>query len=195
MDPKGGTVERRIARIASANHGVITRSELLKAGVTSTEIKRRVRRGSLIAIHRGVFRVGHLAPSIEAACLAAVKACGERALLAGFAAAHLLGLWRRRPARIEVIAPTYRRVPGVVTRRDRIGPRESGRWRGVPVTSPQRTVIDLAAALKEDQLARAVHEADVLHHTTPEQIEQVLSRRHNWPGARKLRRVLWGKHP
>jgi hypothetical protein len=195
MGPKRSTVERRVARIASGNYGVVTRSELLAAGVTSTEIKGRVRRGALIPVHRGVFRVGHLTPSIEATFLAAVKACGERAVLAGLAAAHHLGLLRRKPSRIEVIAPTYRRIAGIVTRRDRIGPREAGRWRGIPVTSVQRTLVDLAAALPEDELARAVHEAEVRHRTTPDHVEAVLARRHNWPGARKLRRILWGEVP
>jgi very-short-patch-repair endonuclease len=195
MDPKSSTVEGRMARIASRSHGVITRSELLEAGVTPTEIRRRVRRGILISIHRGVFRVGHSAPSIEASYLAAVKACGERAVLAGLAAAHLLGLMKERPPRIEVIAPTYRRVRGVVTRRDQIGARESGRWRGVPVTSVQRTLVDLAAVLHEGELARAFHQADVRHHITPDQVGAVLDRRHNWPGARKLRRVIWGEAP
>ena len=68
-------------------------------------------------------------------------------------------------------------------------------WRGIPITTVQRTLVDLAAVLEEDQLARAVHEADVRHHTTPKQVEQVLSARHNWPGARKLRRVIWGEVP
>ncbi|HEY6655003.1 MAG TPA: hypothetical protein VI028_12820, partial [Solirubrobacterales bacterium] len=68
-------------------------------------------------------------------------------------------------------------------------------WRGIPITTVQRTLVDLAAVLEEDELARTVHEADVRHHTTPGQVEQVLSRRHNWPGARKLRRVIWGEVP
>jgi very-short-patch-repair endonuclease len=55
--------------------------------------------------------------------------------------------------------------------------------------------VDLAAVLAEEDLARAVHEADVRHHVTPDRIEQVLRRRHNWPGARKLRRVIWGEVP
>jgi very-short-patch-repair endonuclease len=195
MGAKRSTVEAKIARIAGRAHGIVTRSELIAAGITPRQIKGRVERGALIPVHRGVFRAGHCAPSIEATYLAAVKACGEKAVLAGLAAAHMLGLVRTRPARIEVIAPTYRRVWGIVTRRDRLGPRESGRWRGVPITSVQRTLVDLAAVLEEDDLALAVHEADIRHHTTPDQIERVLSRRHNWPGARKLRRVIWGEVP
>jgi hypothetical protein len=71
---------------------VVTRQELLDAGVTAKRIRRRVERGSLILVHRGVYRVGHLAPSREAHYMAAVKACGDRAVLCGRAAAHLWGL-------------------------------------------------------------------------------------------------------
>jgi very-short-patch-repair endonuclease len=195
MDPKRSTVERRIAWIASRAHGIVTRAELLEAGVTPTEIKRRVNRGALIRVHRGVFRVGHLAPSIEATYLAAVRACGNGALLAGLSAAHLLGLVRRRPSRIEVIAPTYRRIRHIVTRRDRLEPGDSARWRGIPVTSIPRTIVDLAAVLPPPALARAFHEAAARHRTTPDSVEAVLARRHNWPGARDLRRVIWGDEP
>jgi very-short-patch-repair endonuclease len=35
----------------------------------------------------------------------------------------------------------------------------------------------------------------VRHRITPAQVERVLVRRHNWPGARKLRRVIHGEVP
>jgi hypothetical protein len=60
--------------------------------LSPAEIKHRLGAGGLIRVHRGVFRVGHCAPSLEARYLAAVKACGERSLLSGRAAGHLFGL-------------------------------------------------------------------------------------------------------
>jgi hypothetical protein len=72
---------------------------------------------------------------------------------------------------------------------------DATKWRGVPLTTVPRTLVDLAGVLDEHDLARAVHEADVRHHIAPGQIEAVLARRHNWPGARKLRRVIWGEVP
>jgi Transcriptional regulator, AbiEi antitoxin len=116
---QGRTVEEILARIASRNYGVVTRSELSRAGVTRTEIETRIRNGGLIPIHRGVFRVGHQAPSLEARYLAAVKAGGPGSLLAGRAAAHLLGLLKAPPSLPEVLAPTQRRIKGVVTHRAR----------------------------------------------------------------------------
>src|SRR4051794_33374990 len=71
MRPKVSTAEQVIARLAGRAHGVVTREELLRAGLTADEIKRRVRSGALIRVHRGVYRVGHTAPSVEAWYLAA----------------------------------------------------------------------------------------------------------------------------
>jgi hypothetical protein len=47
---------------------------LLAADVTDDELRWRLRIGSLHRLHRGVYRVGHQAPSVEAWCLAAVLA-------------------------------------------------------------------------------------------------------------------------
>jgi len=76
MDYKVRTVERIIARLASRAYGIVTQQEMLRAGVSRTEIQRRVEKGLLIPIHRGVYRVGHAAPSVDASFIAAVKACG-----------------------------------------------------------------------------------------------------------------------
>ena len=82
---------------------------------------------------------------------------------------------------------------GVTTRRVK----KFGRtiWFGIPVTSPAQTIVDLAAYLPTDDLARICHEADVRHHTRPEQIEAIVDRRPNTPGAPKLRLVLAGDVP
>jgi hypothetical protein len=60
------TVERELARMASRAHGVVTRAELLGAGISAKEIRQRLATGALIAVSRGVYRVGHTAPSVEA---------------------------------------------------------------------------------------------------------------------------------
>ncbi len=72
MRRQSTTVEEEIARIAGAHHGVITRAQLLAAGLSVSAIDRRVRKGLLLPEHRSVYRVGHRAPSLEARYLAAV---------------------------------------------------------------------------------------------------------------------------
>jgi very-short-patch-repair endonuclease len=174
---------------------VVTRAELLRAGVTKDEIVRRLRTGALLREYPGVYRVGHRAPSVEARYLAAVRACGEEAALSGRAAAYLLGLLPKSAVPPpEVTAPTERRIEGIRTRRSRKIDREDvTTWRGIPTTTPARTLVDLTATLPANQLARACHEAEIRHGTTPTQVEAVLTRRPQSPGATKLRRILRGE--
>ena len=77
MQQQGRTTDQKIARIAAAAKGNVTRDELLGAAITPEEIRQRLKRGSLLPVFRGVYRVGHAAPSVEADYLAAVKASGK----------------------------------------------------------------------------------------------------------------------
>ena len=186
--------EQILARLASRSHGVVTRDQLRDAGVTRAEIEHRLRTGALLRVHRGVYRVGHGAPSVLATYLAAVRACGEGAVLSGRAAAHLHGLLRHA-APPEVTAPTERRVAGVRTRRRTPATEDASIWRGIPVTSVPCTLVDLAADMRIGDLARACHEAGVRYGTTPRMVDAVLARRPNSPGAAKLRAILHGDAP
>jgi very-short-patch-repair endonuclease len=193
MAGKVRTVESVIARLATRSHGVVSRRQLLAAGVSDDEIEHRVAKGALLREHRGVYRVGHRAPSVEARYLAAVLACGDGALLSGRAAGHLWGLLKGAAPAPEVITRTERRVPGVTTRRSRtMQPADATTCRGIPITTVPLTLIALAAQLNAEDLARACHEAGVRYETTPHQVDEVLVRRSNAPGTRRLRAVLHG---
>jgi len=177
--------------MAEATHGVVTRLQLLAGGVTRQEIASRLKRGDLLREHPGVYRVGHRAPSIEATYLAAVFAAGERALLSGLAAAHLYGLLKGTPPIAEVTARSERRIEGVKVHRCRsLDARDTTRFHGIPVTTVPRTLVDIAAELPADALARACHEAGVRYRTTPAAVEAVLAGRPT--SAHKLRRIIHG---
>jgi very-short-patch-repair endonuclease len=182
--------------LASKAHGVVTRRELLRAEVTDDEIRGRLDSGALIRVFSGVYRAGHRAPSVEAHYMAAVKACGQGALLSGLSAAWLWGLIKGSAPPPEVTARTERRIKGIRTRRQRrLHPTDRTHHRGIPVTTVPATLVRLPSLLSFDELARAAHEAAVRHHTTPEQVEAALERRPKAPGAARLRRVLRGDAP
>jgi hypothetical protein len=187
---KVSTVETRLAKLAGRSHGVVTRGQLLAAGITRDEIDHRLSLGALLREHRGIYRVGHRAPSVEAHYLAAVWACGDAAVLSGRAAAHLWGILKGAAPPPEVTAPGEHRLEGVTTHRARSIERTT--HRGIPITTVPRTLVDLAAHLPLDALARACHEAGVKHHTTPAQVEAVLSKRPRVKGAKRLRAVTSG---
>jgi very-short-patch-repair endonuclease len=191
--PKSTTVEVVLARIASRQHGLVTRAQLVAAGLTADEIRHRLESGALLREHWGVYRVGHRAPSLEARYMAAVLACGEGACLSGRAAAHVLGLLKGPPPPPEVSAPVKRRANGVKVRRSRIDARDQAIHRGIPITAVPRTLIDLAADLRLDALARACHEAGVRYNITPRHLAAALGRRPaNTPGTPNLKRIIDG---
>lgn len=189
-----GGLDRTVGLLAGRQHGVVARWQLLAAGISARWIEKSLSKGWLIRVHPGVYRVGHTAPSMEADYMAAVLACGEGAALAGRAAGQLLGLIRGIPApEAEVITATERRIPGIATSRGRRGDRtDMTTWKGIPVTTCARTLVDLAAAVTAGELARAMHEAAIRHGTTPDEVDEVLARRPTSPGAGMLRDVIHG---
>jgi hypothetical protein len=196
MGGQDGKVDRVIARLATGAHGVVSRLELLAAGVSKRQVDRRLDRGALIVEFPGVYRAGHRAPSAEARYIAALKACGEGAVLSGLAAAWLYGLVGGPAPRPEVSTPNNRRVKGIrVHRSRRLDPRETTTWKRIPVTTVPRTLVDLPSLLSFEELTKAVHEADVRHGTRPEYIEAVLARYPNAPGAATLRAIASGDAP
>ena len=190
MAPKVSTVEATLAELATRSHGVVTRVQLLRAGITGDEIRHRLSLGALLREHGGIYRVGHRAPSVEARYLAAVWACGDGAVLSGRAAAYLWGILKGAAPPPEVTAPSEHRIKGVTTHRARHIARTT--HRGIPITTVPRTLVDLASHLSLDALARACHEAGVKYETTPEQVEAVLAKRRRTRGAAKLRAVTSG---
>jgi hypothetical protein len=193
MRPEGRTVEEELARLGSRAHGVVTRAQLLSAGISECAIKRRVGDGSLIPQYRGVYRVGHCAPSVDASYIAAVLACGEGAALFRRAAGHHLAVLKGAPPMPEVITLTERRIDGIATHRcRRLDRRDVIVLRGIDVTSIARTLVDLAAVLHVHELARACHEAGVRYKTTPRQVGAVLKRRPTSPGRKNLTAVMRG---
>ncbi len=173
---------------------MVGRGQLLRVGISSSAIARGVRSGWLLVEHRGVYRVGHVAPSREATYLAAVMACGLGAVLFSLPAAHLHVLLRGVPPAPEVMTGTERRIRGVATKRSRsLHRRDTTRVHGIPVTTVARTLIDLAGVLSLDALALACHEAGVKHALTPRELAAALERKPNARGAGNLREVMSGE--
>ncbi|MGN6274960.1 MAG: type IV toxin-antitoxin system AbiEi family antitoxin domain-containing protein, partial [Solirubrobacterales bacterium] len=106
MGDKRSTEDSRVAEIASRQHGVVTLRQLEEAGLGRRGASKRVEKGQLHRIHRGVYAVGHRAPSFHARWMAAVLACGEGAVLSHSSAAALWGLLRPIDGPIHVSIPT-----------------------------------------------------------------------------------------
>lgn len=122
--------------------------------------------------------------------MAAVLACGTGAVLSHRSAAALWGLLPRRYESIEVIARGPRRRTGVRVHRSRmLTPADVTIHYGIPVTTPARTLLDLADQLNEAVVARAVNEAQVLRLASIGQLREQLARSPG-RGAGGLRRLV-----
>jgi hypothetical protein len=105
-------LDAAIARLATSQHGVVTRAQLLNAGLTVDIVDYRLKSRRLIAVHRGVYAVGHLPPSPHAKAMAAVLACGPNALLSHRSAGAPYGLLRH-DGPPEVTAPSNHNHRGI----------------------------------------------------------------------------------
>jgi len=100
-------------------------------------------------------------------------------------------LWNMRDsARIEVICPRKLRRPGIDAHRIAIAPDEVTVEDGIPVTTPARTLFDLAAVVTLDQLEHAFNEAEYRRLTSPVSLDALVSRHAGRRGTRAIERVL-----
>jgi very-short-patch-repair endonuclease len=154
-----------IARIAGRQHGVITRAQLLSAGLLPSGISDRVSAGRLHRIHRGVYAVGHTNIGNEGQWIAAVLACGQGAVLSHQSAA---ALWKIAPV-IAMVDVTVAGGGGRAARKEirlhrsrTLSPADCTLRAGIPVTKPARTLQDLRRILPTKKFARALREAEYL---------------------------------
>ena len=162
----------------------MARSQLHELGLDDAAIARRIGAGRLHRRHRGVYAVGHTVINRNGAYLAAVLACGPEAVLSHRSAAALWGLRPSDAPRIDVTVPRtcgFRTTRTVVVHRPLLTPSPMTHA-GIPVTTPGRTLADLATALPRRQLENAVEAAERLR------LHVHIDDHH--PGARRLRDVV-----
>jgi very-short-patch-repair endonuclease len=150
--------------------------------------------GWLIRRHTGVFAVGHVPAGRESAWHAGLLALGDSAVLSHTAAAALWGMLRGG-AVTEVTVPTtagHLRRDGILVHRQRLPGSHVTTHRGIPVTTPIRTLLDLAAVASLNALFRAFEQAQVLVHMPPAPLAAEVIGRPRRRGNAKLRRVLAG---
>jgi very-short-patch-repair endonuclease len=182
------------AAIAGAQRGQASRAQLLEAGVHTQAIVRRVRNGRLIPRHRGVYAVGHAAQVEFADETAALLACGPTAVLSHHSAATIWGLRPgiARPIHVTVPAGKHglRADDVVVHRSSTLTKADVTTHKDLPVTSPTRTVLDVAGTLPETDTAYVLEEGLANRLLTEAAIHELLRRAGNHPGAHALARVM-----
>ena len=177
------------AVVAARQYGVVSRAQLLEAGVSEPTIDKWVQRRRLFPLHRGVYAVGHEAVGLRGRELAAVLAAGDDALLSHQSGAGLIGVRPPWQGVIHVTAARGSRRNGLIIHRARtLDQRDRTVHLGIPVTSPARTLLDLAEVLPERQLEDALAEAEIKGLATD--LEDVIARSPGRRGAVLLTELL-----
>ncbi len=193
MRPKLQTrdLDRRIAELAERQHGVLARRQLLAEGACDRAIGRRIERGRLWIVHRGVFALGHRLLTEAGRFMAAVLAGGDGTALSHISAARLRSLPIGPAIPVHVTAPRQLgSTADIAFHRSRIPPDELDEIEGIPVTTTARTLLDLASCVPVHRLRAAFDEAEYRRLTDAVPLPALLERYPGRRGMRAIRAVL-----
>jgi very-short-patch-repair endonuclease len=150
-----------------------------------TMVSRRLAARRLRRLHRGVYAWGHDRLRLEGTLLAAAFACGPGAVLSHRTAADRWGMLPTARADVDVTVEgkggraRRRRIYLYVVRR--LDPRDITEHEGLPITTPARTIVDLAATRPPRQAERALEQAYVKRLLAPGALEDALGRANGRP--------------
>lgn len=186
-------VERAVARIAGRQDNVISRDQLLGAGLGRGAIAHRVRVGTIQRLHWSVYLLGAAPPTPTARARAAAIACGDDAVVSHRSAAELLGLLPPSGGAVDVTVAGRNLAPRDGVRRHRVAHlpgQDVTTVRGIRVTSIARTICDLAATEARHDVMHAFQEALYRRAVTTRALGAVLTREPRRKGAPVIQSLI-----
>ncbi len=128
--------------------------------------------------------------------MAATLAGGRGTVLSHRSAGQAWGIVPRYAIEIELTRPRpFRRRAGIRAHQATLLPDEGREVDGIPVTSPPRTIFDLATVVKPRQLEQAFNELEVRGLTDELSVPDLLERYPRRGGAAALRALLASEEP
>jgi hypothetical protein len=188
-----GQAIRRVIDQARRNGGVVSQKEAIALGMSRSTLRRRIAEGVFVDLQPGVLAIPG---AVDEFRLDLWAACSKlNAVVSHEAAAHIHGLDRQRFVKPTVSVPVRRSkdlVGVTVHQLTDLAPDHIVDVDGLPVTSPERTIIDLAAVVREGHLARILDNglaSALVDFDTLESMFASLGRRGK-PGTALLRKLL-----
>lgn len=179
-----------IAELAERQHGVVAGWQLVALGIGRRTIRYRASIGRLHRIHRDVYAVGHRMLTPKGHRMAAVLAYGSDAVLSHRSAAAQWTI-SQASGKIDVTTPRSKRSrPGTRAHAAILHPEDIAAHDGIPVTSVARTILDLAATLRNEALTGLIEEADRRERFDLRALDRAMARRPHAAGVARLRAVL-----
>jgi very-short-patch-repair endonuclease len=185
------TPESEIALFARRQHGMVTWEQMRAAGVSRRGIASHLESGWIVRRHGGVYQLGPF-PGPFGPEHAAILACGSRGILSCWTAAAMHVNWPR-PHSVDIAFTN-----GLAGQRPGIRPHRAADLllgdvvvrHGLRVTSPARTLLDLAAVAPRDVLERLVEEAQVQNLVSTAELVAMGRRGAGKRGIRAFREIV-----
>jgi very-short-patch-repair endonuclease len=147
---------------ADRRFGVFTAADARRFGVTERMLHYRSSQHVVERLHRGVYRVVGAHDDWHQRVMAAIAACGPRAVASHRTAAALHRFDGFDPAQIDIAVPpaVLRTASDAAVRRLALPSVDVCKVGVIPATTPLRTIIDLGVVVDEDLLVRALDAAE-----------------------------------
>ncbi len=188
----GGDSELKALCLAARQQGVLRRDQAIACGLNPGQLWRRLQTGRWVCLMPGVYRVEGAPETWHQRLKAASLWAFREFALSHRTAAALLGFSRYREGPIELsVTRELRAAAGVTVHRvESLTPRALSSVLGLRVTSPTRTLLDLAAAEPEADVRASVDQALSRKWTTLHKLEAALTAAGRRRGMRLLRALL-----
>jgi very-short-patch-repair endonuclease len=185
-----------LAALAGRQHRVVAGWQLPRLGFDRNAIDYRVARGRLARVYRDVYALGDASLMPRSWTMAAVLAFGPGAVASHRSAAALWGLLPSWPDEPEVTVAQKRgsRAGIHVHTSRRLARAQTTRRENIPVTTPARTILDLAEVVPELQVERALAEGEALRRVYRSSVAAELQRTPGRRGAAIVQRLLAQDH-
>ena len=158
--------------LAGQQHGVIGRRQAIELGADRHHLRRRLESPDWEALTPVVMRLVGARRTFRQRCMAAVLDAGSGAAVSFESAAALGRLPGFPPGPMHVSRPTGRSSLARVHRTN-VADAHVRRFEGIPVTSPARTIVDLAGVLHPKRTERLIDNALARRLTTVGALRQV----------------------
>lgn len=155
-------LRRRLLHTAGSQSGLFTAAQARDAGYSYQAQKYHVDHRNWARIDRGIFRLAEWPVGQHEDLVRWILWSGDRAVVSHETAMSLHALGDADPSRVHLTVPPEfgKAAPGLILHRGTLSAQDIQRREGVPVTTPLRTLLDVAAGdLDLDQLATAVDDA------------------------------------
>jgi Transcriptional regulator, AbiEi antitoxin len=170
-----------LGSLLDQQHDVVSRGQLLTAGVDDMTMYRRVRAGAWQRLLPGIYLTGPMSAGSEQRRIAAALYAGPQAQLTGISVLHWYG-FRHAPStdKVHVLVPHAMRCRSsgfVIVQRTLTMDQAERHAALYRVTSPARAVVDACRALTELRHVRAVV-AEAVHngHASPNALDEEIRR-------------------